>query len=217
MITEHYDLLAKLFDYPSLNYKDKVIKVQNMVDNFYPNFSEILIDFVEFSQKASLKEMEEVYTRTFDVQAITTLDIGYVLFGDDYKRGELLVNLNRELRQAEIDPENELADNIKNLLKLLPRMKDEFLKKELAVRIVIPGIYKIICEFEGKNIEIKENLYKKHHNVVIDKSAVYGRIYQNTLLLVLNILEIDFGEYDSKKDIISNNFTRSVKAEFEVN
>jgi hypothetical protein len=33
-----------------------------------------------------------LFTRSFDVQAVTTLDLGYIVFGEDYKRGELLVN-----------------------------------------------------------------------------------------------------------------------------
>ena len=52
----------------------------------------------------ALDEVQEVFTRSFDVQSITTLGVGYVMFGDDYKRGEMLVNLNRELRDAGIDP-----------------------------------------------------------------------------------------------------------------
>ena len=55
------------------------------------------------------RKWEEIYTRTFDVQAITTLDVGYVLFGDDYKRGELLVNLNNEHTKAGNDLRNGIS------------------------------------------------------------------------------------------------------------
>ena len=45
-------------------------------------------------------------------QVLATLDIGYVLFGDDYKRGELLANLNQEHRKANNDCGTELADHL---------------------------------------------------------------------------------------------------------
>ena len=70
-------------------------------------------------------DLQELHTRTFDVQSLTTLDIGYVLFGDDYKRGALLSNLNQEHSRAENDCRGELADHLPNLLRLIPKLKDQ--------------------------------------------------------------------------------------------
>ena len=65
----------------------------------------------------------ELYLRTFDVQAITTLDIGYVLFGEDYKRGALLAGLSAEHKKVSNDCGIELADHLPNVLRLLPKME----------------------------------------------------------------------------------------------
>ena len=70
-------------------------------------------------------DLQELHTRTFDVQALTTLGTGYVLFGDDYKRGALLSNLNREHNDAQNDCRGELADHLPNVLRLIPKLKDQ--------------------------------------------------------------------------------------------
>ena len=66
----------------------------------------------------------EIHTRSFEVQSITTLDVGYVAFGDDYKRGELLVNLNREHEAVGVDCGSELPDHLPNVLRLMARWQD---------------------------------------------------------------------------------------------
>ena len=95
------------------------------------------------------------------MQAITTLDVGYVLFGDDYKRGELLVNLNREHREAGNECNGELADNLSNLLPLLSKMKNHDIRTDLVEIIIMPGLNKIIKEFDSKNIVLKNKAYQK--------------------------------------------------------
>src|ERR1035437_11124036 len=47
---------------------------------------------------ASAGEAEERYTALFDLNPVCTLHAGYHLFGEDYKRGELLAGLAAELR-----------------------------------------------------------------------------------------------------------------------
>ena len=66
---------------------------------------------------------QEYYISTFDVQAICFLDIGYVLFGEDYKRGIFLVNIKKEQIKAGNDCGSELPDHLPNILTLLPKMQ----------------------------------------------------------------------------------------------
>ena len=107
---------------------------QAFLDRQYPEAGAALNAFTGFVSHASLVEQEELFTRSFDVQAVTTLDLGYVLFGDDYKRGALLVNLNREHREAGNPCHNELADHLPNVLRLLPKLQDAALRDELVDR-----------------------------------------------------------------------------------
>jgi nitrate reductase assembly molybdenum cofactor insertion protein NarJ len=48
-------------------------------------------------------EYEELYTKTFDVQPICYLDLGYVIFGEDYKRGAFLLHMQEEQQKVNND------------------------------------------------------------------------------------------------------------------
>ena len=185
-------MFAELFDYPSKEILAKVESTQELINKDYPDAAEILNDFTEFSKVIPLRKWEEIYTRTFDVQAITTLDVGYVLFGDDYKRGELLVNLSKEHTKAVNDCKTELADHLPNLLRLLNKVNEEDFKYDLIYLIIKPGLKKIIGEFESRNIEKKNKIYEKHHRTLIPFENTYGTIYQSPLQSLFLVLNADF-------------------------
>lgn len=189
---EHYDYLAGLFFYPTDGFAQAVSEAQGLLDQQYPAAGAELKPFTEFVSGAAPTELEEVFTRSFEVQAITTLDIGYVLFGDDYKRGALLVNLNREHREAGVDCGNELADHLPNVLRLLASMSDAELREELVQMLVVPALRKIISDFDPEKIAQKNAIYQKHHKTLIERSEHHGTIYQYPLTALYRVLEADF-------------------------
>ena len=141
-----YATLAGLFSYPGEDFGDVVGRVQVFLNDTSTEAAAELQPFTEYAEQATRIEIEELYTRSFDVQAVTTLDVGYVLFGDDYKRGELLVNLNREHREAGVDCGTELPDHLPNVLRLLDVIDKPDLRNELVAKIVGPAMRKIIGE-----------------------------------------------------------------------
>lgn len=212
---DHYEKLAQIFSYPKSAYKDKVKEAEIVLINHYPETLSTFKQFSDFVISCSLNEITEIFTRTFDVQAITTLDVGYVLFGDDYKRGELLVNLNREHREAGNECNGELADNLSNLLPLLSKMKNHDIRTDLVDIIIMPGLNKIIKEFDSKNIVLKNKAYQKEYKTVLEVSEVFGKIFLIPLEIVYKIIEKDFGYVKSQKDD-SNNFTKSITTEIKL-
>ncbi len=196
----HYDLFALLLAYPDKELLLKVEAAQEFINNNYPDAAETMIEFTEFARETLPWKWEEIYTRTFDVQAITTLDVGYVLFGDDYKRGELLVNLNKEHTKAANDCKTELSDHLPNLLRLLNKVNDNDFKNDLVYLIIKPGLKKIISEFDNRKIEKKNKIYEKHHNTLIPQEKKYGTVYKYLLKSLLMVLDKDFD--DNQKAII---------------
>ncbi|RMI13773.1 MAG: hypothetical protein D6681_05625 [Calditrichaeota bacterium] len=189
---DHYWHLAELFAYPTADFGETVQQVQTLLDERYPRAGAELRPFTEFVATASLVTLEELYLRTFDVQAVTTLDIGYVLFGDDYKRGKLLVHLNREHQEAGNDCGNELADHLPNVLRLLAKMGKADLRQELVEKIVAPALGKIIGEFDPHKLQQKNQVYQKHHKTLLEQPTGYGVIYRHPLLAVYRTLQEDF-------------------------
>ncbi|HWR34142.1 MAG TPA: hypothetical protein VN451_11465 [Chitinophagaceae bacterium] len=189
-----YELISGLFIYPQSNsYITEGEEVYKHFAATLPEAAEVMKPFTEFMANSTVQEIQELFLRSFDVQAITTLDIGFTLFGEDYKRGQLLVNMNREHREAGNDCHTELSDHLPNILRLLPKMKDETMRNEIALRLLIPAVEKMISEFEGKKIEKKDEIYKKNLKTVIEYSPVYRTVYQSLLQGLFIALKNDFG------------------------
>ena len=213
---QHYSLLADLFQYPVDGFSDRVNRVQALLDQHYPEAGITLQPFTDYAAQASEIELEELFTRSFDVQAITTLDLGYVLFGDDYKRGALLVNLNREHKEVDNPCHNELADHLPNVLRLLPLLQDAELRDEMVEKIIAPALKKMIGEFDPKRISSKKKIYLKHHRTWIEHSEDYGTFYQKTLVALQAVLEEDFHPAEITQPRPSADFLKNIGTEIEL-
>jgi len=212
---EHYARLAGLFSYPDLRFGEKVLEIQGFLDDTCLEAAEHLKAFTEFAEGASLVDLEEVFTRSFDVQAVTTLDLGYVLFGDDYKRGELMVKLNGEHNEAGVDCGTELPDHLPNILRLLSAMQKPELREELVQKIIAPALQKIIGEFDPKKVKTKNAVYLKNHKTLIETSDPYRIIYRKPLQALYTVMERDFDIDTDEKPILGqqNCFLNSIGTE----
>ena len=149
------------------------------------------------------------------MQAITTLDLGYVLFGDDYKRGELLVNLSKEHKNYNIDCGSELGDHLPNVLRLLTQLTDDDLKTDLIYLIIKPALHKISAEFDIDKIDKKNSVYKKHQETLIEPANNFGLIYQQLLMALIDVLQTDFPDSKFKFDN-EKTFTKEITNEIEI-
>ncbi len=189
---EHYKYLADIVDYPRSDFLNKVKTAEEFLTEYDSETISIIQEFVQFIDITEPEKIEELYLRTFDIQAVTTLDIGYVLFGDDYKRGKLLANLNQEHIAVNNDCGTELADYLPNLLRLLPKITNDEFRNELVEIIILPALTKIIKEFDVKCIEMKNNVYKRKYKTLIEQPENHGRIFLKPLLVIQKVLEKDF-------------------------
>lgn len=212
----HYERLADIFAYPREGYTGRVKERQSFLDRYLPEAGRLLRPFTGYMSTLSLTAQEELFLRSFEVQAVTTLDLGYVLFGDDYKRGALLVNLNREHRQAQNDCGTELADHLSNVLRLLPKMQDEQIVEELVRRIVAPALKRMIRGFGPEQIKLKDKFYKKKHQTVIDRPADNHTIYVKALEALYCLLKHDFGIEERKLPEEVSDFLKNLNTEIKL-
>lgn len=151
----HYKLFADLFRYPDEKFMSrakvllKSISIQSDVQY------EKLNDIITAIEKLTTKKQQEYFMKTFDVQAVCYLDLGYVMYGEDYKRAQLLVNLQNEHKIAGVDCGKELADHLPNVLCLLTKTNSRDFAEELGFIILIPAVRFMLTKF--KNID---NYYK---------------------------------------------------------
>ena len=164
-----YSLIAKLFNYPQGDYSETL---ENLNKIFLEADISLLEKFKLPFQHFSLNreaDLQEYYIKTFDVNATCYLDIGYVLFGEDTKRGQFLLNMKAEQDKAVNDCGTEFADHLPNILTLLPKMNDAELREEIVVSILIPALNQMLKNFRTE-----------------------GNIYKTILEILKDILESDF-------------------------
>lgn len=211
-----YNKISNLFVFPQHeNYVRSVKDVQEYLNEILPDIGKMLQPFTDVIGSVSKHELEDLYLRTFEVQSITTLDIGYVVFGDDYKRGELLVNLNKEHKTYGIDCGGELADNLSNILRLIHVLKDIKLRDDLVNLIVAPALIKMIDGFGDDQLAAKEKVYMKHHKTLLQKHKSFT-IYKYALKTLYQVLSHDFNIKIQEQPERSGGFLSSIKQEITI-
>jgi nitrate reductase molybdenum cofactor assembly chaperone len=135
----HYDDLAALLSYPT----EDVVAIERRATAMaeaLPAVEAELTGFAAHAASSDPRDLEELYTRTFDLQAVCSLDVGYHLFGETYKRGPFLVKMQAALRSHGIDPGCELPDHLPSLLRLVARLDESEDPRGLAEEALLPAI-----------------------------------------------------------------------------
>jgi nitrate reductase assembly molybdenum cofactor insertion protein NarJ len=211
----HYAAFAALFDYPDADYRARVWAAHGSVAERYPEAA-VRLEAFAASLPDAVTEIQEIFTRSFDIQAITTLSVGYLLFGDDYKRGELLANLNREHRAAGVDCGRELSDHLPNVLRLMARWPDHDLVIELVQEIVRPAVERMVAEFGPARMEQRNGLYAKHFKTLIASSAERGTMFREPLAALAAVLDRDFQRAERQAPVRNLDFLESLGRELDI-
>jgi nitrate reductase delta subunit len=137
---ELFDALAGLLEYPLENWFGKYEECKALI--FLTDFSRVgyFSDFCLEIRKYSLLEMQELYTRTFDLNPVCALEIGYHLFGEDYKRGEFLARLRETENPYQLGQEQQLPDYLPVVLRLLVQMEDAEERAAMIGYCLIPAL-----------------------------------------------------------------------------
>ncbi len=151
------DALADLFTYPGpgADFASQVSRCRSLAEERSPGRGEALAALEERARGMSQGEVEEMFTRTFEINPVCALEVGWHVYGEEYARGALMVRLRQELRQQGITETCELPDHLLHVLQLLGRLGPE-LADDLAGRYVLPALSKMIeavadkdCPYSG--------------------------------------------------------------------
>lgn len=168
----HYALLARILDYPGGDICSEIEKCVAAIVKEYPNAGKHLLKFSHYANNTDLISLREHYTSTFDINPTCTLDIGFHVFGESFKRGSFLVGMNKMLRDNNIDAKGELSDHLPAVLELLSCMPDDEDYEYLIKLIIVPGLVKMKKSFgEIKSIykeviDAVEIILRKDHNIL---------------------------------------------------
>ncbi len=172
------EILADLLDYPVADWQSRCDECKEPLTAESESFMSQFSLFASETERLSLSDLQELYTRTFDLSPVCALDIGYHLFGENYKRGVFLANLRETEAPFDLGQEHQLPDYLPVLLRLLTKLNDEELRSALIVDCMIPALEKMLKTLsEGENpyrhlIELVRLVLHSAPGVVLQQSHV---------------------------------------------
>lgn len=143
-----FDALSALLVYPDAAYD---VRAHEAFRAMYCNDSEagdLLMLFLDEIGPMSPDAIEELYTITFDLNPVVTLDLGWHLYGEAYERGRLMAQLRAMLMRAGLEENGELPDHLSSVLRLLPRLPEGD-GVVFANSVVLPALEKMSAALEG--------------------------------------------------------------------
>lgn len=133
------EAVSALLRYPGPDHAARVRSCLQEVPRDLPEARAALEAFHARTHGLSTEALQELYTRTFDLNPACSPELGWHLFGERYERGLFLVKLRQLMRRVELPETTELPDHLAGVLLLLPRLPmDE--AADLAAACVLPAV-----------------------------------------------------------------------------
>jgi nitrate reductase delta subunit len=117
--------LSKLLGYPDEHTVQTAEFLYVLLMDELPEAASEASAFGAFADQHELYEVEEAFTRTFDVNPACALEVGWHLFGEEYARGMFLVRMREELRKYGLPESAELPDHLCHVLAVVAAMPDD--------------------------------------------------------------------------------------------
>lgn len=166
--------MSVLLCHPAGDHMDVLIKVMDsgvnkQAENHLRAYKTAISDL-------STLELQELYTRTFDLNPMCSPALSVHLFGvESFKRSHLMVGLLDLYSAAEFPIAGELADHMSTIVRFLPIAPNEQ-RSEISQYILLPGLSKI-AEFLETKSSPYANLIKATTKVIeveVGKEAAYA-------------------------------------------
>ncbi|MEW5983164.1 MAG: nitrate reductase molybdenum cofactor assembly chaperone [Acidobacteriota bacterium] len=139
--------LGSLVSYPDGDYRTRLDALLAGLAGDDPEAVRHLERFAERLDGLSTADLQELYTRTFDLNPLCALEVGWHLYGEDYQRGAFLVRMRKALRDHGIPEDGELPDHLASMLRLAARLEPDETAR-LTVHALLPALDKMLGSIE---------------------------------------------------------------------
>lgn len=169
-VTDAYDALARLLEYPGENYRQSLWDCRLLVAGMDAGALQCLDRFTEDVEGRTIEELQELYTQTFDLNPVCSLELGWQLYGENYSRGEFLVEMRQTLRRFDLKESTELPDHLTHVLPALGRMSGREASR-FTSKALLPALAKMLQALRGKGSPY-ENVLEAVRAVVLSPYGV---------------------------------------------
>ncbi len=145
---------ADLLSYPNSSIRARAEECRVQLQESHPEAAAALESFLHGLRQCDFERLKELYTVTFDVQPVCYPYIGYHLFGESYKRGAFMAQLNEAYRACGFSAGQELPDHLSVALRFLgldaTNREGEFCQALLNSGL-IPALEKMLRTFGAQS------------------------------------------------------------------
>lgn len=149
-----YASFADLLSYPTALTLEQADNCLAQLRDSRPETTITFESFLHGLKQLELEKLKELYTTTFDMQPVCYPYIGYQLFGESYKRGALMAQLNEAYHAFGFSVERELPDHLSVALRFLgldsANREGEFCQTLLHSGL-IPALEKMLKPFGAQS------------------------------------------------------------------
>lgn len=151
------DGLGAALVYPDDGYRAAVNGCRDQLADGEPEAAAAVGDFCRAISELDDSELEELYTRTFDLNPVCTPEIGWHIYGEQYRRGRFLVQARELLRVVGVEERGELPDHLMSLLPAVARLGPEDAAL-FAGTYLLPAVDKMLTGFNDDTNPYKQVL-----------------------------------------------------------
>lgn len=151
-----YQFFAEMLEYPQPDLRVSVREGLFCLEPLYPGIADLLKAFASYVRSTPMEEVEEVYTRTFDLQPLCAPYVGYHLLGEDHRRSFFMARLKEYYAKCGFAIGKELPDHLSLILRFLSLRGDGDKERELVTECVTPAVAKMVSRLPEE-----ENPYKQ--------------------------------------------------------
>jgi nitrate reductase assembly molybdenum cofactor insertion protein NarJ len=132
-----------------------------------PQRDDVAPEFFDETAHVDDRGLEELYTRTFDLNPVATLEVGWHLWGEQYERGRFLADLRALQDRLGIDAGTELPDHLTVLLPTIAASQNEQLRETCA-----KAIEKILTKLDEQGNPYRHLLRAAHSSLIPHPSSL---------------------------------------------
>lgn len=175
-----FHLLAEILEYPRADLTGKVYECEALLSLEHPQAAACLREFQEFVVETPLGRQQEVYTLTFDLDAVCHPYVGHHLFGESYKRSAFMLGLKERYQNVGLETGSEVADHLALLVRFLSLCDDAGETEVIIHDALLPALKQMLKQ--------KDEVETEGEKLVAGK-VQKPRVYQAALEVLLQMLQ----------------------------
>lgn len=139
-----YRAFAEMLEYPHASPLESARACAALLAPVSPEAAALVDGFAAVAERTPHGDLQEAYTRTFDLGATYCPYVGYHLFGESYKRSVFLVRLKTQYRAVGVETGSEIPDHIALVLRFLAASDEAELTGELIAAALWPALERMV-------------------------------------------------------------------------